>query len=302
MVISQMRFEYIAKVYRAVLADHPEYFWLTEGCKGTTKTRGTQFKLIFEPELRIPVSQVPAMRLRLNAAADDLAKKAKQQSLSSYERILYVHDSIVNHTKYVSGAPNCYDAYGCLVLHEAVCAGYAAAFQLVLQKLDIECGRVSGRSSSDKTGEVSHEWNYIKMRDEYYYIDVTWDDPMINGGCVINNLSHDYFCVSYKEIQLTHSFAADQFVPMNTGTIYNYYQYRGWYLDQYSFAAVRQLAMKQLQNSDKFFVKFRTESEAKEAKKDLLESRKVFSIPGISQKVSYGVSKSGLVLYVEKRK
>ena len=153
----QMRFEYIAKVYKAVLADHPEYFWLTEGCKGTTKTRGSQFSLIFEPKYAVPVRQVPGMRLRLNAAADDLAKKAKQQSLSPYERILYVHDYIVNHTEYVLGAPNCYDAYGCLVLHKAVCAGYAAAFQLILQKMDIECGRVCGRSSSDKTGEVSHE-------------------------------------------------------------------------------------------------------------------------------------------------
>ena len=299
---SQMRFDYIAKVYNAVLADHPEYFWLSSGCHGNTRIQGTQFNLTFEPRFEIDIKQVPEMRRRFNSTVDDLIRKTMRQTMVPYEQILFLHDYIVKNTDYVIGAPNCYDAYGCLVLHRAVCAGYAAAFQVLLQKLGIECGRVTGRSSSDKTGEVSHEWNYIKLRDEYYYIDVTWDDPVINSSCTEDNLSHDYFCVSFKEMQLSHSFAEDQFIPKKTGTVYNYYQYRGWYLDRYTFPAVRAIAMKQLQHADKFFVKFRTAEETKKAIRDLMEAQKIFSIPGVSQRLSYGVSKSGLIMYVEKRK
>ena len=69
---------------------------------------------------------------------------------SDYEKAEYVHDLIALNCSYdyetyrksmiiQKGDSLAYSAYGCLVDGEAVCAGYAAAYKLVLNALDIEC-------------------------------------------------------------------------------------------------------------------------------------------------------------------
>ena len=295
---SQVSFDCITKVYRAVLEDHPEYFWLSSGCSGTTKTYGSQITVFFRPEMNAEIRQVPNMRRRFNDYVEDLIRKAKYQTSQLYEQILFLHDYLVTNTDYVLNSSHCYDSYGCLILHKAVCAGYAAAFQVLMQKLGVECGRVTGWSSSERSGDVSHVWNYIKLSDGYYYIDVTWDDPIVNNGAASDNLSHDFFCVDLNEMRLTHRFASDQFIPQNYGVKYNYYRFRSWYMDTYSFSALQTLAVRQLQCSNRFFVKFGSKNEAERAKRDLLDMQKVFSIPSISQSISYGVSKSGLILSI----
>lgn len=186
-------FDTISKVYRSVLNEHPEYFWLFGKCSGTTRTNGTRSTLSFKPGIEEYSGQISGMRRVFDSTVDSLIKKAKRHSCHLYEQILYLHDYLVRNTDYKLNAPHCYDAYGCLILHKAVCAGYAAAFQVLIQKLGVECGRTSGWSSSEITGKASHEWNYVKLDGAYYYIDVTWDAPIVNGGCINDNLSHDFF-------------------------------------------------------------------------------------------------------------
>ncbi len=297
---AHLSFDFVAKVFRVVLDDHPEYFWFNGAVQGTTTTLGAQVTVVLEPQFSVPPARVPAMRRQFNAVVEELIRRAQRQASFLYGQILLLHDYIVRQTDYQLNAPHCYDAYGCLVLHRAVCAGYAAAFQVLMQRLGVECGRVTGWSSSEKTGEVSHAWNYIRLSDGYYYVDVTWDDPIMNGGERGENLSYDYFCLDLQDVKLTHKFAADQFIPKTCGSKFNYYRYRGWYLERYSFPAVRDLAVKQLQRADKFSVKFGSVHAAQQAKRDLIDSQKVFSIPGCKRGITYGIDKSGLILTVNR--
>lgn len=208
-----MPFDTVFKVYKTVLDHHPEYFWLSGKCSGTTKTRTDGSILSFKPGFEYDLSQVPEDRQLFNHTIDTLVNTAKKHTSSLYEQILFLHDYLVVHTDYVLNAPHCYDAYGCLVSHNAVCAGYAAAFQVLMQKIGVLCGRTSGWSKSNLTGESSHVWNYIKLSDGYYYIDVTWDDPIVSGETARDNLSYDYFCLDFRELQLTHKIESGQFIP-----------------------------------------------------------------------------------------
>ena len=63
-----------------------------------------------------------------------------------------------------------------------VCEGYARAFKLICDELDIPCVLVSGTAgSSDK--KEPHMWNYVRMEDDQWYaVDVTWDDSVMNGS------------------------------------------------------------------------------------------------------------------------
>ena len=65
-----------------------------------------------------------------------------------------------------------YGPYGGLVNRAAVCLGYAASFQLLMDMCGVECITIVGAAFSS-TGD--HAWNMVKLNGEWYCVDVTWD-------------------------------------------------------------------------------------------------------------------------------
>lgn len=65
-----------------------------------------------------------------------------------------------------------YGPYGGLVNRTAVCLGYAASFQLLMDMSGVECITVVG-ACFNSTGD--HAWNMVKLNGEWYCVDVTWD-------------------------------------------------------------------------------------------------------------------------------
>lgn len=65
-----------------------------------------------------------------------------------------------------------YGPYGGLVNRAAVCLGYAASFQLLMDMCGVECLTVVG-AAFNSTGD--HAWNMVKLNGEWYCVDVTWD-------------------------------------------------------------------------------------------------------------------------------
>lgn len=112
---------------------------------------------------------------------------------STYDKIKYVHDLLVNSIEYDSNAKNIYNIYGALLEHKVVCEGYAKAFKYLMDELNIECILISGVATNDTGDSESHMWNYVKLNNSWYGVDVTWDDPIILGSAYKNNLRHDYF-------------------------------------------------------------------------------------------------------------
>ena len=61
-----------------------------------------------------------------------------------------------------------YNAYGVLVLRDAVCMGYALAYDYLLEQVGIK----TLYCSSDA---LNHAWNIVRLGREYYNLDSTWD-------------------------------------------------------------------------------------------------------------------------------
>ncbi|OUM65079.1 hypothetical protein PIROE2DRAFT_7967, partial [Piromyces sp. E2] len=59
--------------------------------------------------------------------------------------------------------------FGSLVENESVCVGYSKALQYLARYFNIEC---------IVAVSLTHEWNYVKMDDNWYIVDLTWDDPL----------------------------------------------------------------------------------------------------------------------------
>lgn len=98
-------------------------------------------------------------------------------------------------------------AYSALVNGKSVCAGYARAYQYLLQQLGIPCYYCTGYSGGD------HAWNIVKLEDGYYNVDVTWDDAAA--------IRYDYFNKTDADFASTHVRQnLSVYLPACNGTAY----------------------------------------------------------------------------------
>jgi len=208
---------------------HPEFFWLSGEVyfDGYCSDKISEYKITLGTTCDITL--VPDMRRRFESEVEKIVATANAEYSSDYEKALYVHDYLVNICVYDEVAAEKYEIggeniatlantpYGALCSRKAVCDGYAKAYMLILNRLGIECGIITGTAGNVTSGRGPHAWNYMKLEDGYYLVDVTWDDPCGYGTDV---LRHDYFCISSVGMLREHTPGADQFVPTEYGTKY----------------------------------------------------------------------------------
>lgn len=245
--------EDVDKVIDILRVTNPEYFWvkgatLTQTYTGTSKI---QIKVIDG----YSTQELESMLSELEKAADNLISQIPHEA-DDYGKALFVHDYIINNTKYdsvgaMSDEKGLYNtAYGCLVQGNAVCQGYAEAFQYIMNRLGIECGICSGETSQGR-----HAWNYINIYGKYYWIDVTWDDPVSST----DNLVHTYFLVDDERILRTRYLDDEQvFVPSCFSMDNNYFVHNNTYVSYYSDDKLSQI-FNDYADSDKVEIMFSDE-------------------------------------------
>lgn len=146
--------------------------------------------------------------------------------MSDYDKEIAVHDYIVKNCMY--GFPevrdDVYTAYGVLVTKMGVCDGYAEAFYLFMSCLGIECDIVVG-----DTCEGLHAWNQIKLDDNWYHVDLTWDDSLPDMG---EYVKHSYVNLTDEVLDKTHSWE-HQFYNRCSSDSYNYYKKSYYFYEDY---------------------------------------------------------------------
>lgn len=137
--------------------------------------------------------------------ADEVVSYA---SGTRYDKILYVHDWLVDNLEYDSNSKNKDNIYGTFIDKKVVCEGYAEGLKYLLDKLNIPCVLVYGVGYDDKGNEEAHAWNYVQMEDgKWYAVDTTWDDPIYVGSSnsvVQKDYKHMYFLKGSKSFNVNH--------------------------------------------------------------------------------------------------
>ena len=126
---------------------------------------------------------------------------------NTYKNVLKIHDYIVDNVKYDSNYTSIgtYSIYGALIDKKSVCEGYAKALKYLLDAAKIPCVIAQG-SATNSTGKVeSHAWNCVNLAGKWYYIDATWNDPIIIGeGKVAKSIQYKYFLKGAKTFNKDH--------------------------------------------------------------------------------------------------
>ena len=136
------------------------------------------------------------------AVVDAAIASCVTDGMSDYEIAKALHDYLATHNEYdmrlYSGNLPALSrtSYGALVNRTSVCAGYALAYQHLMEDAGIPCEYVTGM-----TTRGSHAWNIIQIDGEWYHVDVTWDDPVPDREGYVR---YKYFLKSDKAMSRDH--------------------------------------------------------------------------------------------------
>lgn len=113
------------------------------------------------------------------------------------EAIKLIHDYIINNSKYdtqksdkniTNYASNI--AYGPLLEGYGLCGGYTDSMALFLDYLDIPNFKVISEN---------HIWNAVYIDNEWYHLDLTWDDPVTSNNTDV--LEYNFFLIKTKSLE-----------------------------------------------------------------------------------------------------
>ena len=184
----------VGSAWRAFNYDYPEVY-LTTGPQlnsiindNTVERSWFTFRKEYYPN---SFSELGLILDGINQAVDLI--KLERESDSRYDTVKAIHDYICQNAEYD------YDALTLTYPCEAntlaplfgggsrgkmfVCEGYARAFKVLCNRLNVPAVFVDGQTITGL-----HAWNYVQMEDnEWYGMDVTWDDD--------NSAPYSYFLV-----------------------------------------------------------------------------------------------------------
>ena len=168
------------KVCSALQFDHPEYWWLYGVTNYTYYPIKDNLGYIDRIQFTIQTNGYTKNYIiknydKVTSVAKTIADNAKKQT-TVYKRIKYIHDYLATNIQYgyVNADNDRYNIIGALINKRCVCQGYAMAFSYISRLVGIEAIFVRG-IAIDENGR--HAWNYVKIDNAWYLLDVTFDDP-----------------------------------------------------------------------------------------------------------------------------
>lgn len=233
----------LQQIVNAVLADHPEYFWMSDNYEVTMASSG---------ELRFALLTIECYSLYANGDSRavyvnnfDLAVKAYAATLDEnakdYEKVYLIHNAIINKIYYAADITSktnkniyAYTADGVFSSKylSAVTYGYAKAFKAVMDYIDVPCIYIEGQNSdllddsTDTQKKLKEEnyinncaWNAVYLGGEWYLINLGLDDPITTTGK--EALSYKYFNITDSQAE-NLTVIPDRLpgIPKCTGTEY----------------------------------------------------------------------------------
>ena len=202
--------EKASSIYMEVVFSHPELFYVKTGARiGIVNGYSSTIMPYYIDELLSPKAQAA-----FNARVEEILAETIAPDMSPVEMALSLHDYLVLHCAYdwnvanggSASSDNVYTAYGALMEGNAVCQGYAMAYNLLLNKVGME---------TEFVATDNHGWSLVKIGETWYHVDVTWDDPTFDFSGYSHDLpgrcDHAYFLVSTAKMEEKHgSFTVSQ--------------------------------------------------------------------------------------------
>lgn len=226
----KISYDEIREIVTAIRNDHPECYWAPTSF---IISGNSVVVMAIMVQYTIPADTDGTKTAALEAAVQRYLTGI-DDSMPEYTREKIIHDRMVAHITYDETTENCSNIYGALVEGKALCEGYARAFQYLLCRAGIQGYFVEGQANG-----VNHAWNLVEIDDEYYYVDITWDDPADDHPDIEETriVDYAYFNVTTAELERTHVIEST-WVPECTATKNNFFSSRGHVLEEFDIDVI----------------------------------------------------------------
>lgn len=213
----------VQEVYLKVLYDNPLFYYINQT---VIRMQGNPGYWILLPEYLYSNTEINKINNDIRNIINRIRQKADNFRNNEFRLEKCLHDSIVKSVAYdydslkKKDAFNAHSIVGVFLDKRAVCEGIAKAYKLLCNEYDIKCIVVLGQANKDGVyGEDDyHAWNLVKIGEESYHVDVTWDNLFDEE---FQHISYDYFNMTTKDILLDHKPIGD--LPFCSATRLNYF-------------------------------------------------------------------------------
>ena len=167
----------VERVCTAILSDYPEFFHLDK--------IAVQTSVVTLPDAPDPVyryrftftylfsqgQELDDARAFIQEKTDEILSLIPENA-DVLGQLLFLHDYICTHFSYVPTQEH-RDIYCLLEDKTGNCQAYANLYSFLLNRLGIENEFVLSAS-------MNHLWNQVKLGDDWYHVDLCWDDPSVD--------------------------------------------------------------------------------------------------------------------------
>lgn len=169
----------ISSIFEEIMNETPYLFYtgreFTKEVVATTNqitSFGLEYLSPYKSGGKVNIEKIKQTRQQL----DKVVVKAKNQiqsSMNEVEKAMILHDYLVRNIAYYDGkaTTECLSEVGALLKHKANCQGYSIAYVLLLNEVGIQAKCVTSDT-------MNHMWNLIRIKDNWYHVDLVWDDPI----------------------------------------------------------------------------------------------------------------------------
>ena len=271
--------ESLYKIWHAFNFDNPQFFWTSNFTYYTIGEKPVSIEFNIDESFKDTFN-------KLNSVGDDIVSNIPSNA-TDYEKVKFLYEYIINTVDYVDGAPNDQDIRSSLLNKQSVCAGYSRAFEFLCKKAGIKCTYVSGTANGGP-----HGWNLVMLDDKYYWVDVTWGDPVYESeNSSWNKLNYDFLLVDDEMFLTSHivdtglSFSDSHIdnlftYPSCNDKSYDYYCLNNSYFETYDRNTIYSFISDKISNGEKIIeLKFKNFNEMQKAYNDIFtEDSFIFEI------------------------
>lgn len=272
--INRIDSETLDEVFYALMSDNPDLFFVGRKC--TIRTSGS--RMWFSIDYLCTKEEYFQMKSELDSVCRSVIGSLTDKS-DRWLTELEIHDYIIDNCVY-SEENTAIDssAYGALVAGRAACEGYSKAAKLLLDAAGFESTVVTGIAEGEKGRNGPHMWNVVKLGEDWYHLDCTWDDPVEENGK--QSKSRIYFNVDDALLLKTHKDLSKNFACDSMKE--NYFVKTGAYFDEYKRSDEKRIAdiiIKETETGgETVCIRFADRSAFDSAFKELITNERIYSV------------------------
>ena len=176
-------------IFRYIYDDNPELFYVDFA---KVSVAFAPFASIVSAKMLYSKTQCE----RIKHDIEDVVIKVEKLCKTCNDKEKVIHDFLVQNVKYSSDlyVDDAYSIKGALLDGSAVCEGYARAFKLLCDAVEIPCIMVSGMATDSNGTTEKHAWNIVRKNKNNYHVDVTWNCGIhtVSGVPLYYNVPDEY--------------------------------------------------------------------------------------------------------------